>query len=165
MDIVNFFKQQVERFNLDDKCGLCWAFEAPMTESALNLVQLEEDTKCCVHLFMTSLQFSKKNRYSAQTTFVNGESCEYTFTLYVLQASRMDLNNYTEIKGHPVSESKWETIYKPIFDCLSCENVLETCEILGYKVDVTKWDAFLVSNFRDLNYDGWRFNITLKVEQ
>lgn len=163
MDIVNFWDLQTAKWSEDDKCGLCWAYGAPLTESALNLEQLEEDTKCCVHLYLTSLQFSKKVTF-ATTGFVNSESCEYSFTIYALKPSRIDLNNYTEIKGYSKETSKWVTVYEPIIDCLSCENVLDFCEILGYNVDIIKWDAFLVSNFRDTNYDGWKINATFRVK-
>ena len=60
----------------------------------------------------------------------------------------LGVNNYNEIKDHPIEESKWETIFKPIIDCLGCDNILDTCELLGVtnvNVDMPS-DAVLIHN-------------------
>lgn len=164
MDIVDFWDRQTAEWASESKCGLCWNFGAPLTESAMNLEQLEEETKCCINLFLTSLSFSKKIEL-ANTGFTRSETCDYSFTIYAVTASRIDQNNYTEIKGYSKETSKWNTIYEPIIDCLSCNNVLDFCEILGYNVDIIKWDAVLVSNYQDTNYDGWKINATFRVKK
>lgn len=165
MDIVNFWKQQTDKWAQDEKCGMCWAFHAPLTESALNLAQLTEEHKGCINLFLTNLSFLEVNQYSPGTGLVNGKSCEYQFTLYALQASRLGQNNYNEMKGYSVNESKWATVFKPVIDCLSCDVILDFCEIQGYNADVTKWAATMVTNYQDNNYDGWRINATFRIKE
>lgn len=159
MDIVEFWKDQVGLWNEQNKCGLCWEFAAPLVSSQINIVQ--EET-CCVNVFLTDIRFREVKNRNATTGLITGKSCVWTFSLYVLKKENLGVNNYNEIKDHPVEESKWETIFKPIIDCLGCDNILDTCEILGVtnvNVDMNQ-DAILIHNYLDANYNGWKLNYT-----
>mgnify|MGYP003641710771 CR=1 FL=1 len=161
MDIVDFYKQQVEKWNADSKCGLCFEFSAPMYESALNVVELEDP--CCVQVMLVDIGSTTINTYNSRTSLLESSVCEYAFSMFVLKASDLGTNNYNEIKGHDVDASKWATIYKPLQDCFSCGDNMDFCEILGYSPEVKKWGLKMVRNYQDLNFDGWRIDAILKV--
>lgn len=157
MDIIDFFKKQVDIWNEQDKCGLCWTFSAPLVNSQINIVQEEE---CCVNVFLTDIRFREIKNRNSVTGLITSKTCVWNFSLYVLKKENLGVNNYNEIKGHPVDESKWETIFKPIIDCLGCDNILDTCDILGLtnvNVDMPS-DAILIHNYLDDNYNGWKLN-------
>lgn len=157
MDIVKFWSEQVKLWNEQNKCGLCWEFSAPLVTSQINIVQEEE---CCVNVFLTDIRFREIKNRNSVTGLITSKTCVWNFSLYVLKKENLGVNNYNEIKGHPVDESKWETIFKPIIDCLGCDNILDTCEILGLtnvNVDMPS-DAILINNYLDDNYNGWKLN-------
>ena len=160
MDIVAYFKDQVEKWNEEQKCGLCFEFSAPMFESALNVVQPEEP--CCVQVMLTDLNYTASNTY-ASSGLLSSQICEYSFTLYVLKASALGVNNYNEIKGHDTDSSKWATIYKPLADCFSCDVQLDFCALLGYAPEIKRWSMKMVKNYQDLTFDGWRIEGTFKT--
>lgn len=158
MDIVLFWKNQVDLWNTQNKCGLCWEFSAPLVASQNNIVQ--EEHPCCVQVFLTDIRFREIKQRNAITGLVTGKTCVWSFSLHALIKSPLGVNNYNEIKNHPIEESKWETIFKPLIDCLGCDNILDTCELLGVtnvNVDMNG-DAVLVHNYLDENYNGWRIN-------
>lgn len=160
MDIVEFWKDQVDLWNEQNKCGLCWEFSAPLVTSQINIVQQEET--CCVNVFLTDIRFREVKNRNTTTGLMIGKSCVWTFSLYVLKKENLGVNNYNEIKDHPIEESKWDTIFKPIIDCLGCDNILDTCELLGVtnvNVDMAS-DAVLIHNYLDANYNGWKLNYT-----
>lgn len=156
MDIVNFWKEQVNIWNNDNKCGLCWEFSAPLVNSQINTVQ--KDTPCCVQVFITDITF-RENIVRASTGLTTSHTCIDTFTLWALVESPLGVNNYNEIKGHPIDESKWSEIYLPLKECLGCENILDTCEILNQtNVNVDLTNATLVHNYLDQSYSGWKIS-------
>jgi hypothetical protein len=75
-------------------------------------------------------------------------------------------NVYDEIKDHPLSESKWMTILKPIYDCVSADDILTFCLDLGYVVEIQRWigTQIIDSKEYDNNYTGWKFNVRLKEQ-
>lgn len=159
MDIVKFWKDQTELWNEQEKCGLCWEFSAPLVSSQINIVQEEA---CCVNVFLTDLRFRETKQRNTTTGLVIGKSCTWTFSLWCLKKETLGVNNYNEIKGYPVDESKWENIFFPIIECLGCGNILDTCELLGVtniNVDMNQ-DATLIHNYLDNNYNGWKVNYT-----
>lgn len=159
MDIVKFWKDQTELWNEQEKCGLCWEFSAPLVSSQINIVQ---DETCCVNVFLTDIRFRETKQRNSVTGLTIGKTCIWTFSLWCLKKENLCVNNYNEIKGYPVDESKWETIFKPIIECLGCDNILDTCELLGVtnvNVDMNQ-DATLIHNYLDNNYNGWKINYT-----
>lgn len=157
MDIVKFWKDQTTLWNEQEKCGLCWEFSAPLIASQINIVQSET---CCVNVFLTDIRFRETKQRNPITGLITGKTCVWSFSLYALSKSLLGVNNYNETKGHPIEESKWETIFKPLIDCLGCDNILDTCELLGVtnvNVDMNG-DATLIHNYLDENYNGWKIN-------
>lgn len=162
MNIVDFFKKQVDIYNEDLKCGFCWTFSAPLKESQTNIVQSETNEEdCCVHVFLTDPGFRENITRNNQTNLITSRTCIDTITAWVLMKVPLGVNNYNEIKGHPIEESKWNTVFYPIRECLGCENILDTCEILGetnMNVDLT--NGIIVHNYIDDNYNGWKISYT-----
>lgn len=157
MDIVDFWAKQVQKWNDENKCGFCWEYAAPLVPSQINIVKPEN---CCVNVFLTDIRFREIKNRNAQTSLIVSKTCVWNFSVYVLLPKNLGINNYNEIKDHPISESKWETVFKPLIDCMGCDNILDTCEILGVSninVDMPS-DAVLVHNYLDMNYNGWRVN-------
>jgi len=161
MDAVDFLQKQVDKWNEDEKCDLCFEFSAPMTESKMNIVQ--SDLPCCVQVMLTKLSTNTNNIYNSITGLLVSSSCDYSITFYVLKQSNLGVNNYNEIKGHNVKESKWNTIFKPLQDCFSCQSQLDFCELLGLNVEVKKWQMDTVHNYQDNNFDGWKIQATLRI--
>lgn len=159
MDIVNFWKEQVNIWNEQNKCGLCWEFSAPLVNSQINTVQKE--APCCVQVFITDITFNETLVRNSVTGLTTSKTCIDRFTLWALIESPLGVNNYNEIKGHPIDESKWSEIYLPLKECLGCENILDTCEILNQtNVNVDLTNATLVHNYLDQSYSGWRIQYT-----
>jgi len=158
MDIVKFWKDQVDLWNESDKCGLCFEFSAPLVQSQSNTNQTEDP--CCVQVWITDIGF-RENIVRATSGLITSHTCIDTFTLWVAKQSPLGVNNYNEIKGRPIEESKWEEIFLPIKECLSCDNILDTCEILGQtNVNVDLTNATMVHNYLDNVYNGWRIQYT-----
>lgn len=158
MDIVKFWKDQVALWNEQEKCDLCFEFAAPLINSQINTIQNET---CCVQVFITDISFRENIVRNSVTGFTTSKTCIDTFVLWALQKSELGVNNYNEIKGHPIEESKWNNIFLPLKECLSCGNVLDTCEILGQtNVNVDLTNASMVHSYLDDAYNGWKINYT-----
>lgn len=158
LDIVDFWKKQVDLWNEQNKCGLCFELAAPLVTSQLNIVQ--EEKPCCVQVFLTDIRFREIKNRNSVTGLITSKTCVWNFSLYVVKKVPLGLNNYNEVKGHPVDESKWVTLFQPLIECLGCDNILNTCEILGLtnmNVDMPS-DATLIHNYLDDNYNGWKIN-------
>ncbi|RMZ58973.1 hypothetical protein D1632_15520 [Chryseobacterium nematophagum] len=155
MNIVSFFKQVVERYNDESKCGFCWAFKAPLSESGLSRAQLREEDECCLQLFITDYETDTGYRMNEKTGLSHRKYCDHSFTLYVVKPSDIGLNVYNEIPGHPINESLWETILAPIQNCIGCGNEFDLCE-MGYSFDILRWKMKTVQFKEDHNYTGWR---------
>lgn len=164
MDVVDFFKRQTDKWNTELKCGFCWEFDSPLTEAGVNesVMQTDPDECCPVKVFITNLTERKNRTYNQTTKLLTDYTIDYTFTLHALMFDRVDTNVYAEQIGHPISESKWETILKPIQDCICEENVLEFCELLCKKILITGWNAITRINWLDNNYTGWSITMTLR---
>lgn len=164
MDIVQFFKDLTAKYNAEEKCGFCWEFGAPLSESGMNKQQIDQDRACCVHLYLTDYSERSEYRYNGQTGLNNYEACLMDFTAYVGQ-QREDIgqNTYNEIGGHPVEEGLWAEVYKPLRDCLGCGRELYLCE-LGYDFDITKWNMKKIIFKDDKNFTGWRIDGTFRVK-
>ena len=46
MDIVKLWQNIANNYNKNIKCGFCWNFGAPLTESAMNVQQNSNLNKC-----------------------------------------------------------------------------------------------------------------------
>lgn len=159
MNIVEHFKEKVTQWNAEQKCGFCFEFGAPLDESTLNKQQTEN---CCVNVFITDI--SMRSGYSNKEGF-NGskvlKSCFYSFNLWFLVKSDLGTNNYNEILGHSIEESKWETIFNPLLECFGCG--VNVCESADNFAGYTRYGASLVHNNTSNVYDGIKVNAEVEI--
>lgn len=166
MDIVDFWDKQITAWNDEMKCGLNWAFGAPLTDDAANIFQCKDGEKDFVHALLTNINSGTSLNYS-RSNFVNGSTSRWNFTLHVVKHDALGKNNYDEIKDHPISESRWVTILKPLYDCLqtSPELLLQFCTHLGYNVEITRWEMYPEILWNDSNFTGWKINVGLQLKK
>lgn len=160
MDVVDFFSRQVEQWNNDEKCGFCWEFDAPLTDAGVN-ESVKKSDDCCIRVFITNLSHRKNRTYQPTTKLLTDYTIDHTFTLHLLKLDRVDTNVYSEQLGHPVSESKWETILKPLEDCVCEAELLKFCDLICKKILIMNWNAVTRINWLD-NYTGWSITMTLR---
>lgn len=157
MNIVEFFKKVETSFNEDNKCGECWSFKAPLSESGLNAVNLKPDETCCVKMIMTYYKYSAGYVKSNITPLQKTGYCDYIFTLYVVKETELGVNVYNEEPDHPIDESLYEEILKPLENCLGCGHEFDLCE-LGYDFDIFKWEMEPALLLGDYNWVGWKIS-------
>lgn len=165
MNLIDFWQKQIEIWNTEQKCGFCWDFSAPLTESAINLVQPTDGKECCVQVMIVRDRveaFSTNNTYDQKTGFLTNSVCQKSFQVLFLMHSDIGTNNFNEIKGHDTDESKWATILSRLEDCISCDLNLDFCAILGGQLRVTRWAAVQEINFMSQNYSGYRLTVNLQ---
>jgi hypothetical protein len=156
INIIDFWKQQTDKWNTDNKCGLCFEFSAPLVNSQINIVQSET---CCVNVFLTDIKFRTDEVYNSVTGLTTSKKCIWSFSVHALVQEPLGVNNYNEIKSHPIEESKWNTIFLPLAECLGCDNILDFCDIIGKELEVRQLgDAQLIHNYLDSNWNGWKIN-------
>lgn len=159
-DIVGAIKTAVEQWNTDVKCGYCWEFTAPMRESDLNEYQKKSDD-CCVLVAVTDYRWECLTPVNRSTGLPLLATEIFNFNLHVLIQDRIDINVYNEISGYPEAQSKWDTILKPLADCVVC-NPIDFCSVLGYPLEVSRWSANSRIDWLDNNYTGWTINVQLR---
>lgn len=165
MDIVKFWKEQVEKWNEDNKCDLCWDFSAPLIESASNIVQPTQGKECCVKVMLLRERvtaFSTSNNYNSTTQLLVNQNCSTSFQLLVLFDSKLGINMYNEIKGHSTDESVWVTKLSVIEECLKCDANLDFCLFLGNQYRITQWSGVQVVNYLNSNYVGYKITATFQ---
>src|SRR5690606_672161 len=166
MDLVRLFKDLTTQWNDEQKCGFCWEYDAPLTDAGVNesVMQTDPDECCPVKVFITNYSFRENKQYNPITTLLTNESIDHTFTASFVTFDRVDTNVYLEQIGHPVSESKWETILNPLRDCICDTNELqkEICELICKRILITQFNATSRINWLDNNYTGWSVTMTLR---
>lgn len=159
-DIVDFFKEQTAKWNDEQKCGFCYTFGAPLFNSEINVQQTED---CCMQVFLSNI--SVKSIYNQNINNFNGikqlEQCIYSFELHLLKQVPMGINNYNEIQNHPIEESKWQTIFKPLLNCFGCG--INECSDIDTFVGYNNYNVSLVHNYLDNNYNGIKINASITI--
>lgn len=164
MDIVQFFTELFAKYDKEAKCGFCWKFGAPLSLEGLNKSITPQEDVCCMQAYLTEYEQRTEYQYNGQTGLNNYQACIHDFTLYVgTQVDDIGTNVHTEIPEHPISESLWATIFKPLLDCLGCGKELYLCE-LGYDFDITKWQMKKVQFLGDKNFTGWMIKGTFRIK-
>lgn len=153
MNLVKFFQELSDRWTQEKKCGFCWSFSAPLSESGMNTAINKEI--CCVHLFLTQIENIHGYKINDLTGLKSLEWCDFNFVLYAVKDSNIGINVYDEIPNHPIDESLWKTILEPLNNCLGCGNELDLCE-LGYDFEIIKWQMQTSILEMDNNYTGWK---------
>ena len=157
MNIIDFFRDVVEDFNSTQKCGECWSFKAPLSESGMNSTKLSDDELCCVKLFLTSYKYESGFQKNNLTGLQKKGWCDYVFTIYAVKETNLGINVDQEQPGFEIDESLYETILRPIENCLGCSNEFDLCE-LGYDFDIFKWSMTPTLLKGDMNYVGWKID-------
>lgn len=162
MKLTKFFKQQVNKWNEDNKCGYCYEFHAPLTEDALNKQHLINP--CCVQVMLTEDRMNPatvSNQYSTQFGLLSDQWITQRFNLYFIKPQGLDINNYDENLNHPIEESKSEFL-ENLKECIIDTN-LDFCLFLGSQWQVTQWElSSPLTNYRDYNYTGYRLSVTIR---
>ena len=165
LDLVEYFKALAGKYNELEKCGFCWTYGAPLSESGMNKQELDEETVCCMNMFLTELKMREETRFSSSTGLQNFDGWTFEFTLFVgKQVEDIGTNVYNEIPGYAITDSLWDQIYKPLQNCLGFNRELFICE-LGYDFDVTKWimDKFQYKD--DKNLCGWKIQGAFRIKK
>lgn len=164
MNFIDFFQKQIEKYNNEQKCDFCWFFSAPLEESAINIQQLRDDSKCCVQVMFTQNEgnaFGVQNQYDNRSSLLTDSFCSENFNLFFLIPNRLGQNNYNEIDGHGIEESRSAELMR-LKDCISCDLNLDFCEFLGMNFQITQWSGRQFLNYQDNNYIGYKVSVTLR---
>lgn len=162
MNIVKFWSDQVNKWKETDKCNMCWEFSAPLFEDASNIFQNRE--ACCTYVLLTDLTENTVPRYNTQTGFKTAQHTDYSFTVDFVIKGDLGTNNYNEIKDHPIEESRYETIYRPLRECINLNDIdLDFCEFLGYIPENMRWNMSMSRAYLDNNYFGWKLTASFRV--
>lgn len=162
MDLVEFWEQQVAKWQEEQQCDRCWEFSATLWEDASNIFQTNED--CCTIVLFTGWR-EIINPIFATNNFPIKEYTDYIFTLDIVERGDLGTNNYNEINGHPVSESRVKTVYSPLRKCINTNKLtLDFCEFLGLKVDEMRWELTPTRAYLDNNYVGWNIKATFRIQ-
>ena len=164
LDIMLFFSNLVTRWDDEDKCAFCWEFTAPLRDSDLNEYQFRNNEGCCLLVAITDYSFDTARRYNTKSKLISDKFIFHDFKLNVLTTDSLGRNVYDEIKDHPLTEGKWATTLKPIYDCMSEDEILTFCLDLGYIVEIERWAGITRIDWLDNNYTGWTFNVRLKEQ-
>jgi hypothetical protein len=157
IDIVKYFKEKVDVWNAENKCGLCFDFAAPLFNSEINIQQTEN---CCVNVFLTNINV--RTNYTETNFGIVKNDCIISFDLFFLVKKPLGTNNYNEVTGYPITESKWEKIFKPLLNCFGTgENVCENID--GFKGYIN-YNATLVQNYLDETYQGLKIRADIKIK-
>jgi len=161
--MIHFFEQQITKYNTEKKCGFSWTFSAPLTQEALYLQQIRQSEK--THLQAMFLQdkqpaFSVQNIYDPKTGLLINRFYIENFSLFILLPDQLGVNNYNEITGHNISDSRSAELIK-IKKCIA-DLQLDFCGFIGSDLQLIKWEAHQKINFTPNNYLGYQINATVK---
>lgn len=144
----------------EEKCGFCWEFTAPMRESDLNEYVMKGEP-CCLLVAVTDYRVQCSSPVNRSTGLRTLGAEIHDFNLHFITHDDIGKNVYNEIPGHPLAESKWATILKPIADCVVCDPLV-FCEYLGFEMEVSLWRLIPRMDWLDSNYSGWTVNVQLR---
>lgn len=159
-DVIGTISQMVSDWNTEEKCNLCWEFTAPIRESDLNEYQKRTD-ECCVIVAVTDYIYEPSLTFNRTTGLITNKTEIFNFNLHFLALDDLGLNVYNEIDNHPLNESKWATILKPLADC-AVTDLLSFCEYIGRELEIVVWRARPRIDWLDMNYTGWTVQVQLR---
>lgn len=165
-DVIGSISQMVSDWNgneeleIESKCGLCWEFTAPIRESDLN-EYIKRSDECCVIVAVTDYRYSVQQTVNRNSGMITNKAEVFNFNLHFLAFDDLGLNVYNEIPNHPLNESKWATILKPLADC-AVTDLLTFCEYIGRELEVVTWIASPRIDWQDMNYTGWSVQVQLR---
>lgn len=161
MDIVDLWESIVDKLNLTQACGKCWKFYAPLTEFRLNVVKQDNDD-CCVNVFLIrdrGTAFGSTVRYD--NGFMTGRTDSETYRIMFLIKSKEGLNNYNELPNNDVLESRYETIFRPLKQCIESTLITDICN----HNKLVSWNGEYIYDYQDEMYYGFALNIKQENEK
>lgn len=161
MNIIDFWKKQIEIWNEENKCGFCWVFSGATTLSGIEEYQIREDSKCCVHVFITDDRYRQQNNYNTPP-FISSKLCSTTYTIWFLVSSKLGVMNHMEVRGQDSLTSIEETIITPLNECITCDLILDECEAMGYLFEVPNWQSEKVRHFTSHEFAGLKITTTFQ---
>lgn len=139
MGIVEHLENYVDTLT----CG-CWAFYAPLHYAGLNEIVPPKGKECCYSLIVTNYT-EECERDNYNLPFAKN----YNVTFYAVINTSLGVNVFNERPDHPISESLYVSIIKPISECLGCGSGL-----CGLGLKVNRWIVKPVINLEDYNWTG-----------
>ena len=161
LDVLELWRNLTEKLNTEESCGFCWKFYAPMTETRQNIIRKSND--CCVNVFLLrnkSQDFGSNLAYGP-SGYLNAQQHTESYDILFLIPSKEGLNNYNELLGHSIDDSRYATIFKPLRDCIKSTMITSICE----HASVTSWSGRYVYDYQDEQYYGLRISITQQHEE
>lgn len=160
MTVIDYLKTQIELFDTQKKCGFCWSFYAPLSDSGMNATKPnEEEVCCCVHVYVTDWIEGQRSQYLRDNTMSNIDYIDTTLTVKFVMNTNLGINVFNEQDGHPIEESHYEKILKPIRECLNVGREFDFCET-PYRLESFIMRKVLLTG--DQNYTGWSATMQIR---
>lgn len=162
-EIIPLWEGIVKTMDETNACGYCWEFYAPLTEIKLNTTRTKEGKNCCVHVFLIrnkAMDFRHTPIYTNRN-IISGYALEDNYDIYFLVKSKRGLNNYNELPHHDVKDSRYETIFRPIRDCIESRMITGICGTAR----VTQFSGNFVYDYQDEQYYGYKISIQQRWEK
>lgn len=151
MNVLRKWHDIIDKWNEENKCGLCWEFKGGVREDYFNNLQIVEGKECCVYVGLFDVEIETiYNQYGVNSDYSH---CELSFTMVAGLPSTLDIQMYNENANYPIEESKWEKYINPLLECLGCNIYNEFCENED-EIQPTQWKVTTGINYNDLNFDG-----------
>lgn len=155
MNITQFFKDLTKLYNSQNKCGFCWSLNVVEGEDGMNSIKLTDEDKCCIQVIIVWEQKNYSEQYNHNTTAVTNQFCDNQFIVYFVKGADIGTNFGNETPGHNFNESIISEIINPLFECLTCANIIDICSF-GYDFGIQQWTAARVLFKGDQNFSGLR---------
>lgn len=164
MDIANIFNKITEKFNEEERCGLCWKFIFGGRSDYFNNAAIVDGEECCVRIGVLKNSFT--GGYKRDANFSERVYREWNIEIFAGIPSRLDIMFYNEIPGHPVEESKWVKYLYPVMCCMD-EAQINVCDVHNCNgsettVEIWQWNGEMKLNYSDSNLDGWLFRAVIR---
>lgn len=159
MTPIDYIKSQIELWNAANKCGFCWSFYAPLSESGMNATKVNKDDVCCVHVFVIDWIKGIKPGYINDSNLSTVDYEDTTLTVKFVVNTNLGINVFNEQEGHPIEESHYEKILKPLDECLEGGIAFNFCYSPFRLMSCIMRKTLLTG---DQNYTGWFATIQIR---
>lgn len=154
MNIVDFFKEKVEGYNTEKKCGYCWSFHYGRGDYTNLLKKKNCNCDCCVTFLLEKYVPTTIYKVDDSDGYSEKFYTDYNFELFVGVDSDFTRQLYKEVEGCKVSEGKYERYLKPLETCLQDVFDVDLCAGIN-PAAITRIAMYEKLNYKDQNYDGY----------
>lgn len=164
-DVIIYLHQLINNFNENQECGFCWVFTAPLNNSTGNTYQIRDDNCKCVHFIVHRQRTSNNPTYGNVFHALSQNIIRHTINFHVGLIAEFSENNWDEIKGYDLEDSRYFKYLKPLQGCITIKKLNEFCNILGYPMRISNLDFETIPNpnIYDENFVG--YSVTLIIEE